>query len=225
MMEFETRHDVIAWSNWLAQFRHSPKLEALVRSLYWGVNEAGRAAAALHLERFIETAHGAQLDGIGDIVGQTRIVMAGKVPFFGFEGQSNSAGFGQARFRRGAEADLGQKTELLDAEYRNVLRWKVSVNKGTGTAADVAEAINAVFDTDGTRIEDMGNAKIRIIVDVQIDPDNPLVENKDKWVATAAGVGFEFYGFREIFELMTEDNENLLTESGDALEGHFYAEA
>lgn len=224
-MDIEQRHDAVAWSHWLAQFRHSPKIEALVRSLYWGANEAAKAAAAMYLERWIDTARGAQLDGIGDIVGQARIVMSGKVPFFGFEGQSNSATFGQARFRRGPEADLGQKTELLDAEYRNVLRWKIAVNRGTGTAPDVAAAINAVFDTEGTKIEDMGDAKIRIIVDVRIDPDNPIVENKDRWVPVAAGVGFEFYGFREVFELMTEDDENLLTETGDDLTGDYFAEA
>src|SRR5690606_21940043 len=131
-----------------------------------------------------------------------REILAGSVPFFGFISQTNSAGFGGARFRRGGERDGTGKVALLDAEYRNVLRWKIAVNKGSGTAPDIAEAINAVFNTTGTKVKNLGKAKIAIVVDVRINEESPLLVNKEKWVPAAAGIGFEFVGFRQEYDLL-----------------------
>lgn len=223
-MDFETDNAAVAWGHWLAQFGESPKLEAMVKSLYKGMDSAAKVAAELYMDRWLDTARGVRLDGIGEIVGQDREILAGSVPFFGFLGQSHSAGFGGARFRREGETDTSGKVALLDAEYRQVIRWKIAVNKGSGTARDIAEALNAVFNTTGTNVRDDGNANITVLVDVRIDLDNPLIVNKDKWVPSAAGVGFHFAGFRQKEQLLTEDGDDLLTEDGNQLIAEYYEE-
>lgn len=224
MPNFDTDNGTTAWLNWLAQFRDSPRLEAVVKGMYAGMDSAARAAAQLYLDRWLDTARGKQLDGIGQIVGQDRIVLGGAIPFFGFLGQTNSAGFGRARMRRDRESDTSGELPLLDAEYRQAIRWKIAVNKGSGTAPDIAEAINAIFATQNTRVQDQGNAKVTIIVDVQMDPDNPLIANREQWVPTAAGVGFEFAGFRQFYNLVTEDGDQLITDDGDPMIAEVYDE-
>lgn len=224
MIDIRHNQDEIAWSNWLAQFEDSERLESLVRSLYWGANRDAKAASELYLNRWLDTARGAQLDGIGDIVQQPREILAGQVPFFGFISQSNSRTFGQARLRREPETDIQGAVPLRDAEYRQALRWKIAVNRGTGTAKDIADAVNAVFNTTGTKVANQGNAKITVIVDVQMDEDNPLIVNKDKWVPVAAGVGFEFAGFRQSFGIISDDGDTIISDDNEPLDGYFYQE-
>lgn len=222
-MDIERNHDVVAWGHWLTQFQDSPRLESVVRGLYWGMNEAAKTASQLYMDRWLDTAIGKQLDGIGEIVGQSRIILAGDIRFFGFQGQTNSGGFSEARFRREWESGTGGMVALLDDDYRRLLRWKIAVNKGTGTAPDIAEAINAIFSTQNTRVIDVGNANIEIVVDVQLPEDNPLIVNKEQWVPAAAGVGFVFIGFRQEYYIISEDDDYIVDEDGNRIIGEFFA--
>src|SRR5690606_15665488 len=135
-MNLEQDHADIAWNHFLGQYGSSPRLESLVRALYAPLQH--QQLKALHDERWLDSAVGRQLDGIGEIVGQSReIENSIYVQFFGFVGQPATAGFGQARIRREHESETSGSTRLLDAEYRRILYWKIAVNNGHGTTPEI----------------------------------------------------------------------------------------
>ena len=68
-MERETDHGSIAWGNNLMQFKQSRQFECLVKSLFAPVNVLHTAFYDLLHKRGVDTAQGAQLDGVGRIVG------------------------------------------------------------------------------------------------------------------------------------------------------------
>lgn len=191
-MNFDQENGLIAWEHFTAQFANSPRLESLVRALYQPMQMSQDAVRQLLDERWLDTAVGAQLDGIGQIVGQSReIDDTVFVPFFGFVGQPNILGFGEARLRRQNEPAVGGSTRLLDAEYRKVLYWKIVVNNGHGTAPEIAFALSFIFDAAMIRIRDIGNAKIIIWVSRIPGPNDPLMANPKRWVPKVAGVGVQ----------------------------------
>lgn len=191
-MDFTQDNGLIAWNHWTAQFANSPRLQAIVRALYPPMQMSQDSLRQLLDERWLDTAVGAQLDGIGQIVGQSReIDETVYVPFFGFLGQPSILGFGQARMRRENEPPISGSTRLLDAEYRKVLYWKIAVNNGHGTAPEIARALSFIFDASMIRIRDVGNAKIIVWASRIPGPNDPLMVNPKRWIPKAAGVGVQ----------------------------------
>lgn len=194
-MNWDQDHADIAWQNWTAQFGESPRLEALVKSLLQPVNGLHGALRQLYDERWLDTAVGQQLDGIGQIVGFPReIDEVLYVQFFGFEGQPNVAGFGEARIRRGHENPVAGSTLLQDAEYRKLLYWKIALNNGHGTAPEIAAAMRSIFDASIVIVQDRGNAKIGIWMNTTPQSNPALLVNPLRWVPKLAGVGAELIG-------------------------------
>lgn len=191
-MDFTQDNGLIAWQHWTAQFANSARLESIVRALYPPMQMSQEALRQLLEERWLDTAVGEQLDGIGQIVGQSReIDETVYVPFFGFLGQPSVLGFGQARMRRENEPAISGSTRLLDAEYRKVLYWKIAVNNGHGTAPEIARALSFIFDAAMIRIRDVGNAKIIVWASRIPGPNDPLMVNPKRWIPKAAGVGVQ----------------------------------
>lgn len=203
-MNLTQNHAKIAWQHWTAQFANSPRLEALVKALYAGVEDF--PLLELLKDRWLDTAYGAQLDGIGQILGQPRqIADTVYVPFFGFYGQPNTRGFGEARIRREGEKVLSGYTTLLDREYRKILYWKIAVNTGHGTFPEINAAIQNIFDAQYVRMQNTGNASFSIWISKLPGPNDPLAHNARKWIPKAAGVGVTIitgstenpFGFKE----------------------------
>lgn len=185
-------HALIAWQHWPAQFRDGSRLEALVRGLAQPLNDGQAAALQLLNDRWLDTAEGQQLDGIGDIVGLPRIIDdVVYVQFFGFVGQPGIAGFGEGRLRRRGESITGGSTTLLDPEYRRLLYWKIAVNNGHGTAPEIIAALKPILAVSRVIVQDVGNAKIAVWVNRLPGMSDPLMVNAEKWVPKAAGVGLQ----------------------------------
>lgn len=183
-------HGAIGWGHWTAQFADGTNLEAVVRGLFQPLNDIEAALLQLLNDRWLDTAVGAQLDGIGQIVGLPRIIDdVIYVQFFGFEGQPGIAGFGEGRMRRNGEPVTGGSTTLLDPEYRKLLYWKIAINNGHGTTPEIIAALKPIFDVDRVIVQDRGNAKIAVWVDRLPGPSDPLLVNARRWVPKAAGVG------------------------------------
>ncbi|MHA7123972.1 DUF2612 domain-containing protein [Achromobacter xylosoxidans] len=205
-MDLLQDHAGIAWSHWLGQFQGKPKLEALAKALLKPADGLQGALLAMYEQRWLDTAEGRQLDGIGEIVGLPRVIDdAIYVRFFGFVGQPNVGGFGEVRLRRTNERSVAGSTRLLDAEYRKLLYWKIALNNGHGTTPEIMASLKPIFDVSRVVVQDAGNAKIRIWVSRIPGPNDPLMVNPYKWVPAAAGVGVQIisgstekpFGFRE----------------------------
>lgn len=205
-MDLQQDHAGIAWSHWLGQFQGKPRLEALVKALLKPAQGLQGALLAMYEQRWLDTAEGRQLDGIGEIVGLPRMIDdAIYVRFFGFAGQPNVGGFGEVRLRRANERSVSGSTRLLDAEYRKLLYWKIALNNGHGTTPEITASLKPIFDVARVVVQDAGNAKIRLWVSRIPGPNDPLMANPYKWVPAAAGVGVQIitgsterpFGFRE----------------------------
>lgn len=183
-------HAAIAWSHWPAQFPDGTRLEALVKSLVQPLNFTEAALLQLLNDRWLDTAEGRQLDGIGDIVGLPRVIDdVVYIQFFGFINQPAIAGFSIGRLRRANELAVGGSTTLLDPEYRRLLYWKIAINNGHGTTPEIIAALKPILDVTKVVVQDVGNAKIGIWVNRLPGPSDPLMVNARRWVPKAAGVG------------------------------------
>ena len=190
-MERETDHGSIAWGNNLMQFKQSRQFECLVKSLFAPVNVLHTAFYDLLHKRGVDTAQGAQLDGVGRIVGLPRTVSnAASIPFFGFDGQENIRGFGQARMRRENDTLVGGFTRLPDEDYRGLLKWKIAVNNGHGTVPEIVSAMGNVFGAELAMIRDWGNANFQVAFNAENAPEH-IVNNRYRLIPKAAGVGLE----------------------------------
>ncbi len=187
-LQFPHDHAEIAWSHFLAQHIGKSNTENFVRAFYNPLNELDNALNDLYTKRWLYTAEGAQLDGIGSIVGITReVTNSVYLPFFGYWSQPSGRGFGQARMRRKREP-YAASSYLGDIDYRVSIGMKIALNNGHGTAEEIMQAVNLSLGVTGTRVLDYGNANARIYIDDFILPNDPRYSILLDHLAKAAGV-------------------------------------
>lgn len=176
----------------LAQFTDTKVLKAIFYAISEELTEIAIALDDLQNKRWIDTGEGVQLDGIGELIGRNRkIAGAIAIPFFGFEGQINTKGFGQARFRDYSESFL-TSTLLQDPEYKTILWAKVFKNNSLAYGDDTLKSIQTIFKTKNVIVQNAGNAKIIIGIGKKITESDILLINKLDLFVRAAGIGFLF---------------------------------
>jgi hypothetical protein len=188
-MDLNQAHGEIAWSHWLAQFKDRSNLEALVRALLKPADGLQDALRDLRDKRSLDSAEGAQLDGIGTIVVLDRTTAyAPKYDYIGFEGDPDAKPFSQAPFWN--EGGAGSERALRgipDPLYRRLLKWKIAINNGHGTTPEIQASLKAIFGASRVLVSDAGNAKMRIWMDVR--PGSVGDIDVRSYVPKAAGVG------------------------------------
>lgn len=146
----------------LAQFDGKPRFEALIRVLGRRLNKLEQVFSALQEKRWIDTSEGAQLDGCGVIVDQSRFVRAAiAIPFFGFIHQPSTRGFSKARFLRRNEPYVSS-AKLADPEYGTLIKAKIAKNTSLGTSEEVISSFQNIFNAPKVILTETGNAKVRI---------------------------------------------------------------
>ncbi len=177
-----------AWDRFLGQFHGKPRLEAFVKALFPPYDAAEKALHAMMFARGLDTAQGAQLDGIGTIVGQTRTIAKSIfISFFGFQGQAAAKGFGKAPMYRHGE-QFADSVLLDDANYRVMLKLKIALNNGHGTAEEIIAACKAIFGTARVILKDMGNATVFVFVGRILTVNDVLFSDAKAFIPKAAGV-------------------------------------
>jgi len=110
--------------------------------------------------RDIDNAVGVQLDVIGRIVGQPRILVGADIyPYFGFTGAAGAQTFGQKGTGVGGKfksksSDTGSNIKLDDEDYRKFLRAKIFKNITSSTPEEYMTVIKAVFGLEAVYIEE-----------------------------------------------------------------------
>ena len=172
-----------------------PVLRAILTALGAEMDELNQAVNDIKNKRWIDTAEGVQLDGIGEIVDRNRqIDKAIAIPFFGFLSQPNVKGFGQARFRGNNETTLTSYI-LEDAEYKLVLAQKVRKNNSRGTAEDTLQSLKFIFDAPTVVMEEVGNANIVVAIGKQLQDSDKILADAVDLVIRAGGVGLKYKAF------------------------------
>lgn len=151
-------------SHLIGQFQGKPIIRGILDAFAAELDELNQSAADLKNKRWIDTGEGAQLDGIGDIVGQGRqIDDAVQIPFFGFAETENGLPFDVGRFFDSWEMWL-KSVNLADPEYRLLLKSKIFKNKTQCTAEETIASLKNIYNADLVLIEDRGNAKIGLAI-------------------------------------------------------------
>lgn len=151
-------------SHLIGQFQGKPVIRAILDASAAELDELNKSAADLKNKRWIDTGEGAQLDGIGDIVGQGRqIDDALQIPFFGFAETENGLPFDVGRFFDSWEMWL-KSVNLADPEYRLLLKSKIFKNKTQCTAEETITSLKNIYNAELVLIEDRGNAKIGLAI-------------------------------------------------------------
>lgn len=113
--------------------------------------------------RSVDTAQGAQLDIIGDIVGQDRVLIEADIfQYFGFQGSPEAQPFGDLRqenfggYFYSLGDSVGGNIRLNDDLYRLFIRAKIFKNSFRATPEEFITAINYIFQTPITAISHDG---------------------------------------------------------------------
>lgn len=187
-LAFPHDHAEIAWGHFLAQHVGKKDTANFVKAFYPPLNELDAALNQLYTERWLDTAEGAQLDGIGSIVGISRSVANSVyLPFFGFSSQISGRAFGVARMRHKREP-YAQSSVLGDIEYKALINLKIGLNNGHGTAEELIYTFNSVLGVTKTRVEDIGNANARVYINDFIMLTDPRSQLLEFMIPKAAGV-------------------------------------
>lgn len=125
--------------------------------------------------RSIDTAVGKQLDIIGKIVGQDRLLVdVDLFDFFGFVGHPQAGSFGDYNnpsvgsvFYSEGESMVGNIL-LEDDLYRIFIRAKIAKNVTRATPEDVMHFANFIFNTQGSSIEEEGGGSFRLNIGKQL---------------------------------------------------------
>lgn len=164
-----------ARSRYTAQFEDQPIFDKYVQLLLSECQELQKQYKALMQERSLDTAVGAQLDLLGAIVGQGRMLVNVDIfQFFGFDAVPSSLGFGTLGdpsvggiFYDANNPRFGN-VELNDDLYRLLIKAKIAKNVTRATPEDIMRFANFVFSTEGSTIQDEGGAAFLLMVGRQL---------------------------------------------------------
>jgi len=135
----------------LRQYHESPRLIQYLHAYVEEMDDLFCAVEAVYFGRFLDTAVGAQLDVIGEILQQSRSVDLGQV-YFGFSGATGAQSFGSTTdplaggFFKSLNQGSGTITPLDDEVYRRVLKCKGSLlNSDTDSLENIYYSINILM--------------------------------------------------------------------------------
>jgi len=163
----------IARSRVTEQFKTEdhPVFDKYLRLLLGGSIELQEVFRQLMQERSIDTAVGAQLDIIGEIVGQPReLIDTALLTFFAFQGYPDAQSYGDLNNSSlgGPYYDirnpLAGNTLLTDEQYRLFIRAKILKNSTNATPNQFIEFMQFVFGVDLSLVVAEGNAEFTLMM-------------------------------------------------------------
>ena len=151
------------------QFKDKPVIDRYIRLLIGEWQTLQETAKDLQQLRSIDTAIGAQLDIIGEIVGRPRgLVTSELFYYFGFEGATLAGSYASlSDLTTGSpwyslDAPTGISRQPSDEEYRLILKAKIIKNRTMARPEDVIKAYKFLFSAGQVTIDEYAPAKVRI---------------------------------------------------------------
>lgn len=194
----QIQHQDKAIDRLAVQFRESPNLIGYIRALLQENEDLEQVFQDILCERSINTAVGAQLDIIGEIVGRNRTfesVVAN--PFFGFNGAIGSGTFGTSGDAGTGEvfrslSDEEYINQILDDDsYRTILRAKILKNKTNCSIEDIIEVALTGIDATGVIVTE-GDARFKLEYTSPLTDTEKLILVNTDYMAKPAGVSVSY---------------------------------
>lgn len=172
----------VARSRVTEQFRYDPSdqsgaqvFDKYLQLLLGGKIELQEAFRELMQERSLDTATGAQLDILGDIVGQPReLIDTALLTFFAFQGYPDAQSYGDLNNSSlgGPYYDINNplagNTLLTDEQYRLFIKAKIIKNSTQATPNQFIEFMRFVFGINLSLIVAEGNAEFTLMIGKQL---------------------------------------------------------
>ena len=201
-------HEELAISRLATQFRESTNLIAYLKTLLLEANNLEQVFCDILEKRWIHTAEGAQLDILGSIVGQPRLIVGGELfGYFGFAVNLESGPFGSVidpslgdRFRSNSEPTTGNR-ELSDSEYRLFIRARISKNRTSSTPEDIIAQIKFVLGAEQVLFDD-GDTEYSVSVGKVLTSEEKSVLLNTDIIPKTAGIRVNYvtqYDFENFF--------------------------
>ena len=224
-------HTSKALSRLATQFKESVNLKTYISNLLSESENLESAFQQLLEERWIETAVGFQLDIIGAIVGQPRVIIEGSIfTYFGFLGNPSSDSFGDINnaFVGSPFASIdtiltGNRT-LTDSEYRLFIKARIVKNISNSTPEDIISQYKYLFDAGQIIFED-GDTEHTVSIGKKLTPnDRALLDNTDI-ISKTAGVRVNYkasYDYNRFFGFKgVENSKGFGSNSSPEIGGYF----
>jgi uncharacterized protein DUF2612 len=148
-----------------------PIFDKYLQLLIGGKVELQEVFRQLMQERSIDTATGAQLDIIGDIVGQPReLIDTALLTYFAYQGYPDAESYGDLNnasvggFYRGLNDPLAGNTTLNDEQYRLFIKAKIIKNSTNVTPPQFIEFMQFVFGIQASVVVAEGNAEFTVML-------------------------------------------------------------
>lgn len=193
------------------QFKESDVFQRYLLTLIDGYDDIQQCIEDLIQLRSLETAQGYQLDIIGEIVGQDRVLIEADIfKYFGFQGALEAQMLGDlfnatvGGYFYSYGDSVGGNIRLTDGLYRLFIRAKIFKNSFTATPEEFITAINYIFQTSITAISHDGEGTAivffgrelttleRVLINYVFEGENYPVRLLPKTI----GVQLEFGHFR-----------------------------
>lgn len=206
----EIDHLDVARDRITEQFKDKDIVDRYLQLLISGQEELEQVFKDLMQLRSLDTATDAQLDLIGEIVGQERELLdTSLLSYFGFLGHPDAEGYGDlddpsvGGFYYSLGNALTGNTLLNDDQYRMFIKAKIMKNSTLATPEDFLKFISFVFDVERSNIVAEGNASFTILVGKELNSFERLLltyeSTKDGYPATfvpkPVGVGINYGQF------------------------------
>lgn len=151
------------------QFKNKEVFDRYLQLLVSGQTELQQVYKDLMQLRSLDTAVGAQLDNLGEIVGQKReLVELILQTFFGFSGNLQSGAFGEYDNPASGAPwyDLGTPLtgtlELSDEQYRLFIKARIAKNTTNATPEQFIQAVKFILNPSYVFLQEIGNANINV---------------------------------------------------------------
>lgn len=191
-------HQDLAISRLIVQFRESENLVGYIRALLQEGNDLEQVFQDILTKRSLDTAEGAQLDIIGEIVGRPRTSEDSiAIPFFGFQYAIGSDTFSSAGTPSAGSVFLSTGTDeyinqvLNDSAYRTLIKAKILQNKTKTTINDTIEIVLQGINASGVQITE-GDKKFTVNLTSAITDTEKLLLVKTDYISKPAGVSVNF---------------------------------
>lgn len=175
------------------QLRDSPNYVEVIRLLAEDFDESSDIYDYIAKNINIMNAGGVWLDLIGDIVGVSRVFEKEIQPtYFGFSDQTNTTGFGQARFREPDDKTTASSV-LNDDDYRVVIIGKIARNYGDVSEVGVATSVLNMTQADNVLVYQGGPATFSVYVIGLISDNIKSILTGTDIIPRAAGVKMNLF--------------------------------
>ena len=200
----------VARSRVTEQFKEKDIFDRYLQLLIGGKVELQEVFRQLMQERSIDTATGAQLDIIGEIVGQPReLIDTALLTFFAFQGYPDAQSYGDLS-DTGAGGPyydirnpLAGNTLLTDEQYRLFIKAKIIKNSTNATPDQFTDFMKFVFGVDLSVVVAEGNAEFTIMLGKELSSFERVLLNyvsyssgyPSRFIPKPIGVGINFGEF------------------------------